>query len=75
MLIELFSSVLQEARVLNAIKQCVFCGCADVPPAELEVRLKSKYIKVQGAKCSQCEEEYYDIETLIAVEELEKLGE
>lgn len=57
------------------IKLCVMCGCSDVPPAELEVKVRAKHIesvKVDGAKCSKCGEEYFDSQTLKAIEELEK---
>ncbi|NOU53731.1 hypothetical protein HN020_02795 [Brevibacillus borstelensis] len=57
------------------IKQCLMCGCTDVSPAELEVKVRAKHIKsvkVDGAKCSKCGEEYYDSQTLKAIETLEK---
>lgn len=57
------------------VKLCVMCGCADVHPAELEIPLKHKHIisiKVHGASCKQCGEEYYDIHSLKVIEALEK---
>ncbi|MFC0212105.1 YgiT-type zinc finger protein [Paenibacillus chartarius] len=57
------------------ISQCVFCGCLTVPPARLEIPVRSnkiKSIQADGAKCSQCGEEYYDAQTMRTIEELEK---
>ncbi|WP_412679102.1 MULTISPECIES: YgiT-type zinc finger protein [Brevibacillus] len=57
------------------VSQCVFCGCTKVPPTKLEIPVKSnkiKSIQADGAKCSQCGEEYYDSQTMKAIEELEK---
>ncbi|MGG1663392.1 hypothetical protein [Brevibacillus sp. NRS-1366] len=57
------------------IKQYVMCGCTNVPPAELDIPVKSQFIisvKVDGAKCMECGEEYYDMQSLKAIEELEK---
>lgn len=58
------------------IKQCVFCGCTNVPPAELEIAVETKHIKsvkVDGFKCSQCGEQYYNSETLKFIEKIEKI--
>jgi YgiT-type zinc finger domain-containing protein len=59
---------------MMGIKECVMCHCTYVPHTELEVSINSKHIisvKVNGAKCSNCGEEYYDLETLKAIEETE----
>lgn len=56
------------------IPQCPMCGCTKVPPVELEVEVHSKEIKsvkVNGAKCSQCGEEFYSQDTMRAIEEIE----
>ncbi|MEK4339105.1 YgiT-type zinc finger protein [Brevibacillus sp. FSL L8-0710] len=61
---------------MTSIKQCVFCGCTNVPPAELEIYVKSKHIKsvkVDGFKCSQCGEQFYHSDALKIIEEIEKL--
>ncbi|ELK40127.1 hypothetical protein BAG01nite_47570 [Brevibacillus agri] len=61
---------------MTSIKQCVFCGCTNVPPAELEIAVESKHIisvKVNGFKCSQCGEEYFHSDAIKIIEEIEKL--
>jgi hypothetical protein len=60
---------------MMGIKECVMCRCTIVPPTELEVSVNSNLInsvRVGGAKCSNCGEEYYDLEILKAIEEIEK---
>ncbi|CAM5779269.1 hypothetical protein [Brevibacillus borstelensis] len=57
------------------IKQCVMCGCEDVPNAVLEVNVGVYGIvsaNVIGGRCSSCGEEYYDMETLFVIEQLQK---
>ncbi|MBO2945639.1 YgiT-type zinc finger protein [Paenibacillus sp. F411] len=57
------------------VKLCVMCGCTDVPPAELEVKVKHNHIisiNVRGARCKECGEKYYDKQSLKLIEELEK---
>jgi|HigsolmetaAR204D_1030405.scaffolds.fasta_scaffold04792_5 hypothetical protein len=57
------------------IKQCVICGCDDVPNLELDYPIESeiiKSVKIVGAKCTNCEEEYYDLRQLQVISEMEK---
>ncbi|MBP1153938.1 YgiT-type zinc finger domain-containing protein [Paenibacillus sp. PvR052] len=57
------------------VKICVVCGCTDVPPTELEIPVKHKHIisiKLYGASCRECGEEYYDKQSLKVIEELER---
>ncbi|WP_248928950.1 hypothetical protein [Paenibacillus hamazuiensis] len=57
------------------IKQCVMCGCKDVPNAILEVDVGVYGIvsaNINGCRCSSCGEEHYDLETLYVIERLQK---
>jgi YgiT-type zinc finger domain-containing protein len=57
------------------IEECVMCGCNDVPTTTLNVRVKSdtvKSVQVEGARCTNCGEEYYDLKVLKAIEDFEK---
>jgi uncharacterized OB-fold protein len=59
------------------ITQCVMCGSLDVPNVELDLALESnnkriKSVKILGAKCSQCAEEYYRLEDLEAIRVINK---
>lgn len=68
-------TIKKERDLLLNIKKCVMCNSTNVPSVELDIPLKSKYIKsvkADGARCSQCGEEYYDVQTLKAIEEIEK---
>lgn len=57
------------------IRQCVMCGCDQVESKELEVPVNTigiVSVKVNGAKCVNCGEEYYDGKDLLAIEQMEK---
>ncbi|MFD2115512.1 YgiT-type zinc finger protein [Paenibacillus yanchengensis] len=57
------------------IDQCVMCGHKEVPNQELEIPVNIEGIisvKVQGAKCSNCGEEYFNSNDTQAIRSMER---
>lgn len=57
------------------IEECVMCGCTDVPSQPLTISVNIKGIvevKVNGAKCTNCGEEYYDSDDIEAIRQMKE---
>ena len=60
---------------MSPIEECVMCGCKDVPNKEIEMPVNVNGIlsmKVLGAECSQCKEQYFDSADIDPILELIK---
>lgn len=60
---------------MSPIEECIICGCKIVPMKEIEMPVNVNGIlsmKVLGAECSQCKEQYFDSEDINPILELIK---